>query len=184
MPRGPFRFNSTDYGLSHVDSKTVTLMVPAYKKLSARQFAVLIEYSDHCFTEVEKLGADQALYYCTENHGGKKFRRMFDLNRWELSRQLPEIIEGMLDRWVYFTKGQNFHIMNLVDSSGAQVEYLIFFIVKSRGSGLRLVVESAYPFDAALGGALPRNDDRVRFSTVLRKVSDGESFRKPSHSRR
>lgn len=109
---------------------------------------------------------------------------MFNLNRWEFSRQLPAIIEGLLDRWVYFTNGQNFHIMNLVDSSGLTVQYLIFFQVKQKEKGLRLVVESAYPYDPTLGGTLPRNDNRARFSTILRKVSDGESLRKPSHSRR
>ncbi len=109
---------------------------------------------------------------------------MFNVNRWGFSQQLPAIIEGLLDRWVYFTNGQNFHIMNLVDSSGLSVQYLIFFQVKQKDKGLRLVVESAYPYDPALGGTLPRNDNRARFSTILRKVSDGESLRKPSHSRR
>jgi hypothetical protein len=58
------------------------------------------------------------------------------------------------------------------------------FQVKQKDKGLRLVVESAYPYDPTLGGALPRNDNRARFSTILRKVSNGESLRKPSHSRR
>jgi hypothetical protein len=184
MPRRPFHFNGTDYDLSHLDSKTVTFAVPAHKNLPARQFTVFLEYSDHCFTEDEKPGHDQALYYALEHHGGKQFRRMFNLNRWEFSRQLPAIIEGLLDRWVYFTNGQNFHIMNLVDANGLTVQYLIFFQVKPKDKGLRLVLESAYPYDPALGGALPRNDNRARFSTILRKVSNGESLRKPSHSRR
>ena len=182
MSYGSFLYQKIHYDLSHLDPKILTFSVAAHKELPARQFKVLIEYSDHCFTEDEKPGHDLALYYATEFHGGKPFRRMFELKRWQLSSQLPSIIEGLLkpDRWVYFTNGKNFHIFESTTSSGDQVKYLIYFVVKRREQGLRLVIESAYPYDPSLGGTPPKIDIRVRFSTILRNIFDGKPLRKPS----
>lgn len=181
MPWPPFHHNKQSYDFSHLESKTVTFIVPASGKHPQLTVPVLFQYGDHCFTSEFKDGDDETLFYKEEIKNGKPVRRMFNVLRWELSLGLPALMEGMLatNRRIYFTHNSNFHILEIRTHNDLIVDYLIFLDPQRQDSRLRLYVQSAYPFDPDHGGSLPNYDEKAYAPAFLRNKFLGRSLNRP-----
>lgn len=109
-----------------------------------------------------------------------KSRRVFDQVRYDLSKTLPAIVQGLPTASVFMTPEANF--VRITAPAGAPgVDYRMFFRVikadKSSGCDLKLRVESAYSPNP--GQAVPERDmTKVRFVLLVDKSLRGEKIRR------
>jgi hypothetical protein len=138
-----FTLKGTTYDLAHLHNQTITLTQPAKGDKPAIVYEIDVEFSHHCFTSgTTKRPLDPVLKYCD-----KRECRNFDLGRYELSKQLPEIIRTLAQTKCYHSGKGNFFKVKLVDVGGKEKEYEIYFAASRsrRGNGvLKLYVQSAY----------------------------------------
>lgn len=90
-------------------------------------------------------------------YGDDRETRIFDFVRYELSKRLPEIIEGLGQRKCYHTGEGNFFSVEIIQENGRVIEYDIFFVA-SRSSlkgKINLSVQSAYIRDAEYASSRP-----------------------------
>lgn len=143
---GTFHYNGHDFDLSHLDPCTVNYVQPASRGKPARTYKVHVGYSHHCFTsglDATK-GYDPRQVFRDPRNGEK---RLFDFDRYELSRHLPLILQNLGSKKVSHAKGGKFFVVRLVDKSGEEVEYEVYFKIyktKDQRGWLNLFVHSAY----------------------------------------
>jgi hypothetical protein len=146
----PFRYDGVLYDLSHLHPKTVVFNQPASGKKPERAYTVNVGFGLHCFTRGTGLyeRIDPELIYEDSREW-----RIFDCCRYELSKQLPAIVDGLPRRKCYHTERGNFFTVEAVNDAGRLVEYSVFFDA-SRSSVrgcINLFVQSAYTRDIRHG---------------------------------
>jgi hypothetical protein len=109
----------------------------------ARDVEIRVGYSSHPFTKRCPAGeVAHALY--SKQHDP----RVFCVQRYRLSRELPKIIESIERRRCYATDYRNYFIVDTLDLLPANTEYRVFFNAKrAEPDAMRLFVESAYAGD-------------------------------------
>jgi hypothetical protein len=165
----PFVLGGQAYDLSHLHPRTCRYEQPAKDGKPARFYTVDIFFSLHCFTRglFEDETVDDPLCYSD----AREMRR-FDFERYELSKQLPGIIEELGQRKCYHTGHDNFVSVALINANGQRVEYNVFFTASrsSRKRGVvNLYVQSAYVRDTAHSNR-PRMNSPIRFYVILHNV--------------
>jgi len=143
-----FTCDGTRYELGHVHPRTCEYTQPAKGENPARAYTVEVTFSHHCFTRGLKQDQvpDPAMVY-TDARGDE---RIFDFDRYTLSTNLPAIVARLDQCKCYHTGHGNYFSIQLVDASGATVEYDVFFTVSrsSQKGVLNVFVQSAYVRDA------------------------------------
>lgn len=157
----PFLRHNISYDLSHLHPKHITYVQPSKADKPAIQYKVSVSFSMHCFTRglKEKERPDRTMLYSDARE-----TRVFDFQRYELSKELPEIIQNLSNRKCYHTGKGNFFTVELVGDLGQKVEYDVFFEA-SRIKGLVLFVQRAYVRDAQ-HRSRPRAKP-IRFEVIL-----------------
>ena len=142
-----FTFGGTRYDLRHVHPRTCEYTQPAKGEHPARIYIVEVTFSHHCFTRGFKQDEvpDPALVY-TDARGDE---RVFDFDRDTLSAA-SRIVARLDQCKCYHTGRGNYFSIQMVDASGAPVEYDVFFTVSrsSQKGVLNVFVQSAYVRDA------------------------------------
>ena len=162
----PFKFGGERYDLSHLHPRTCRYEQPAKGDKPARVYFI---FSLHCFTRdiLDGEAVNKALLYADNRE-----TRGFDFQRYELSKQLPAIIESLGQRKCFHTGHDNFFSVALIDRDGNRIEYDIFFTVSraSRKKGVvNLYVQSAYARDVNHGNR-PRMKSPIGFYVILFNV--------------
>lgn len=165
----PFTFNGECYDLSHLHPRTCRYEQPAKGDRPPRVYTVDVIFSLHCFTRgvLEEDTVDAALLYADDRE-----TRVFDFQRYELSKQLPAIIESMGKCKCFQTGHDNFFSVAVIDRDGNKVEYDVFFTASraSRKKGVvNLYIQSAYVRDAEHGNR-PRRKSPIGFYVILFNV--------------
>jgi hypothetical protein len=155
----PFTHNETVYDLSHLNSKTIIYEVAAKHDKPALSYTVDVAFSTHCFTAKPC----HALYEKTLEYRDGRELRIFDLERYRLSKDLPTVVDTLVGRKCLFAGRDNFVTITFVDQAGKKVDYDIFFtLTRSSTRGrLNLFIQSAY-----VGATIPRSRT-VRFEVIL-----------------
>jgi hypothetical protein len=166
MRWNPFEHGGNVYDLAHLHPKTVTFTQAAKGDKPARTYTVDVTFGLHCFTRGSKDNEkpDPTLLYSDSREV-----RIFDFQRYELSKRLPEIIEGLPNRKCYHTGGKrNFFSIELINDGGNKVEYDIFFTASrsSKRGVLTLFVQSAYVRDVNHASNRPQKN-AVGFYVIL-----------------
>ena len=152
-----------------------SLVVPTATKAAGVRIDVV--FSNHCFSETfdaeVHLGGEVDVW-------DRDKRRVFDQARYDLSKALPAIIQGLPTSAVFLTPESNFVRITL-PGGAAGAEYRMFFRItkaeKGSGSDLRLRVESAY--NPTAGQAVPERDmTKVRFVVLVDKTLRGEKVQR------
>lgn len=165
------------YDLSHLDSFQFEFVVPEKHGRPRQSYSIDVWFSMHCISrgsaDGEKIDAAQI---CSDGLE----RRIFDKERYELSKQLAGIIRNIGTRRCFHTGRGNFLTIEFQDANGKRAEYLIFFKV-TRGRGPRrlvLRVESAYANDKI---PRPRRHPPapIRFSVIAYNTSVGKPIKSP-----
>lgn len=174
----PFHYDGQTYALDHLHPRELTFQQPAAKDKPARDYRVQVIYGLHCFTRKQKdsePAPDAALMYADSRE-----TRIFDFVRYELSKQLPAVIEQLIDRNCYHSGKGNFFVVELVTVAGEREEYEIYFEA-SRASAkgvANLYVQSAYVRDQRHAGNRPKRKP-IRFQIILFNVLAGKPIRIP-----
>ena len=180
-----FTFNGTRYDLRHVHPRTCEYTQPAKGENPARAYAVEVTFSHHCFTRGFKQDEvpDPALLY-TDARGDE---RIFDFDRYELSKNLPAIVARLDQCKCYHTGHGNYFSIQLTDANGVTVEYNIFFAVSrsSQRGVLNLFVQSAYVRDAEhmnrphMNASSRPNLKPIGFQVILFNTLTGKTIKVP-----
>ena len=137
---------------------------PAAAAKPITRYTVQVRYSAHCFTVKPRDGEriPPELVYVENGE-----LRIFDAQRYELSRSLPTIVQSLMLRQCYHTGYTNCLTIELIDGSGKPQPYEIYFRVarSSQGGILELFIESGYIRVNARRDTMRRKP--IRFSVVL-----------------
>lgn len=163
----PFTYEQKAYPLDHLHSQTITLITPATNNKPEQQYLINVDYSLHCFTRGARQG--EAIP-STLAYSDNREARIFDFNRYELSKLLPEIIADLSQRQCYHDPHGNFYIYETADSDGKKYYYCIFFTLSRAGkrAGLNLYVSSAYAKDTQ---PYKRKQKPIRFRVLAHNIS-------------
>lgn len=125
-------------------------------------FSVWIEFGCHCFTT--KLEAHHSADLVYEH---KAEKRAFDVERYTLSKLLPDYIRGLIGTSVYWSNKGSFFFWRTPDDA----LYLVFLtVIKARrGSDVRVKIESAYPKETLTKYASP-----IAFEELVKTKAKGE----------
>ncbi len=129
------------------------------KKRPERTYKFHVSFSIHCFSRdpLPSEAVDADLLY----HGGKE-SRVFCFDRHEYSENLPAIVKSFGDRTCWHTHHGNFFTIELLDKSGKELQYEVYFDVTraSHKGWLHLVIQSAYD----------RSDDYASTQPIKRQI--------------
>jgi hypothetical protein len=149
-----YTLNGKTYNLDHL--KSFDCKIEGYN--------INVTFSFHCFTQGINYTVEDALYYKTP----KDNSRIFCNKRYELSKQLPEIISKINEQSCWFGKGDNFLRVEYVDIDGVNKDYEIYFnLFKSRKGWLSLKVFTAFPRDEECRESMEERQ-RIKFKTIAK----------------
>jgi hypothetical protein len=137
-----------------------------------------LDLSMHCFTRGIQRGetVDPNLLYRDSRE-----ERVFDLDRYALSLDLPKIVEGLGTRKCFHSGKGNFFTVQVVQGNGGRGDYEVYFTVSCSG-GISLYVQSAYIRDAGhkgSRGSRPRSKP-IGFYIILFNTLNGKAIRAPA----
>ena len=168
----PFQHGTEVYDLAHLHPCTLHFEQAAQDKKPAITFTVDVTFSTHCFTRglPEDDVYDRAFIYRDARE-----TRLFDIRRYELSKQLPAILAGLQKQKCMHTGHGNFFTVALVDENGQSADYDIFFTAsKSSTRGrVNLFIQSAFVREK---DKLPPSRP-IRFDIILYNTLNGRPIR-------
>ena len=173
-----FIYEGQTYDLSHVHPFEWVYVLPAKGDKPERHYPFCIEFSMHTFTRGIKAGEafDRALIYQDSRE-----KRIFDFGRYELSKQLPDIVQTLGKRKCHHTHHGNFFTVELTGESKQNRSYEVYFAVSrsgSRGGGLNLYVQSAYLRDSG-HGSRPTRKPSIRFHVIAHNTLHKKPIKAP-----
>jgi hypothetical protein len=149
------------YPLDHLDPFSFAL------QNGEKIWSVRVQFGCHCFTEQLSDHHTPDFRYKHENE-----IRAFDLQRYDLSQHLPQLVATLGSRTVYKSNQINYFTLRQDAHPNHPGPYLVFFGVhklKHRSEDVLMNVESAY--------IKPNMTDRassVKFTTLIEKTALGE----------
>jgi hypothetical protein len=133
------------YDLSHLHPLRYTLSMEGTPNNAARDVEIRVGFSSHTFTESCE-DHEAHIAYSPPNDP-----RKFSLERYELSKRIPQVIQNLKGRNILFGNRENYLVVELPGVIPPGTEYWIFFDLRPvRGSlqsapnGVLLFVQSAY----------------------------------------
>ena len=156
-----FEYNGVTYDLRHLCPRTLQFERPAQGDKLAIIFSVDVIFSLHCFThERPPCAYDMNLTYSDARE-----MRLFDFERYELSKKLPMIIETLAQRKCFHTGHGNFVTVEVVSGDGVTVDYHVFFTASKsdRKGRVNIYIQSAYVPDRKVG----TSGKSIRFLVIL-----------------
>ena len=157
--------SGTRYELRHLKPALMIYRLPATIMRPATDVVVRVTYGLHCFTRGAKDGeaiSPEQVYF--RNKEG----RLFCPTRWELTSDLPRMINTILERSCFETDRRN-HVMFSSAQTAQGEEYAVFFALRGaspdRGWNATLLVISAHPRDGFKKHGKPK-----KFRELLRAL--------------
>jgi len=148
-----------DYLLDHLANSVRVMRIPANSRMPERAVSLAISYGLHCFTRAAELGE-------RENVSDGRERRVFAVDRYDLSHQLPGILDSLESRKCFHTAYSNFFTVEYVNQSGVKQDYVVYFRTWRSGTkdagDVRVHVESAY-----LRSDAPKWKKPIRFKVIV-----------------
>jgi hypothetical protein len=168
-----FTLDGKIYDLSHLNAQWVEYLdTRDAEKPTTYKF--IVTYGLHCFTkDLEELSTEksQLLMY-----NAPRESRPFNFERYELSKQLPGIINslGNKETLVCHAGYGKFATVKVLDSNGSEVSYFVPFAVFKENKKLRLHVQSAYPKYEGIGRV-----QKVGFFVIAKNLLHNKKLPKP-----
>ena len=174
----PFNFEGTSYSLDHLHPRRMGFEQPATGNAPTRQFQVQVIFSLHCFTRNLEDGEPAPVK--AMSYSDSRETRIFDFTRYELSKQLPAIVQQLQGRKCFHSGKGNYFVIELVSDAGEQNEYEVYFDASrsSERGVINLFVQSAYIRDKAHTGNRPRKKP-IKFDIILFNTLHGRPIRMP-----
>jgi hypothetical protein len=170
-----FQHDGRTYDLTHLHPRTFRFERPAEETRPAEVYKVDTIFTSHCFTRQPKKAEsyDKNLLYSDGYEN-----RLFDFRRYELSKQLPEIVQTMPARKPYHNSNRrNFFTVEVLAESGNLVEYDTFFKSRKTARGrLEMIVETAFVRDPEYNSIRPAGKP-IRFWIILHNTLNNIGIR-------
>jgi hypothetical protein len=167
-----FEHDGITYDLSHLHLRTFRFERPAEGTRPAEVYTVHTSFTSHCFTRAiaAEEAYDERLLFADPD---EKAPRLFDVNRYELSKQLPAIIQRLpLCKPRHNGGREKYFTVVIADQNGNEVEYDVFFKLRKEAKRLVMIIESAFVRD--LNHTSTRPDGRpVSFWIILHHTRNG-----------
>lgn len=176
-----FRYGQDTYDLGHLHPRTITYVQEAKGGKAARTYAVEVHFSMHCFTRGFKSGEAPDPDICYRDHRDHRETRVFDFQRYSLSKQLPAIVDNLARRRCYHTGRGNFFTIELVNQlTGCRIEYEVYFtaVRGTRAGVVNLYVQSAYVRDGQHRNNRPQRK-AISFHVILFNVLNNIEIKVP-----
>jgi len=159
-----FTLDDRIYNLSHLDAHWVEYLDDSDKSQSLT-YRFFVTYGLHCFTkDVEGLSQEESelLMYKAPRES-----RHFNLERYELSKNLPKIIASLGERTTLVCHAGygKYAVAKVLNSRGCEVDYFVPFAVFRENKKFRIHVQSAYPKEERLGRV-----KKVRFFLIAKNL--------------
>lgn len=169
-----FKHEGVGYSLAHLNPRTLQYERPNQGNKPAEVYKVDVIFTLHCFSRALRPGDS-----CPSNlmYSDGYESRVFDFRRYELSKLLPDIIQGLPDKKPFHNKHRrNFFTVEVLTESGSTVEYDIFFKVKKKGKGrLEMIVETAFVRDPSYDSTRPEGKP-IRFWIILHNTLNNKKI--------
>lgn len=168
-----FTLDGKVYDLSHLNAHWVEY-IDEKDQNNPLTYRFIVTYGLHCFTKAsEDLSSDELQLL---NYKSPRESRAFNLERYELSKYLPKIIESLGERstLVCHAGYGKFAIVKVVDSLGNEVDYFVVFTVFKEEKKLRLHIQSAYPKYEGVGKI-----KKVGFFVIARNLLNNKKLPSP-----
>ncbi len=164
----PLLANGKEYDLLHLSPFTFTVESTAAQK----KLVVFVRFSLHCIAVKYGDIPHPAGFPIMLDNGGRE--RSFCHTRYELSKQLPCIIRGLVQKKVIQTASRRNWVYTLEIETPKGPYYVFFEIRRSSRDGLDLdlFVESAYP---KLTGSAPKLLGKMKFAMLCGKIYQGKA---------
>jgi hypothetical protein len=164
MQWSAFQHGQKTFDLTHLHPCAMEFERAAEHEKPAVIFKMDVTFSLHCFSRrlPESGPYDKRLEYSDPSE-----TRLFDFDRYELSKRLPEIVRDLPQRKCRHTGHGNYFSVEIIRENGTTVEYDIFFkVTKPAKSRLALHIQSAYVRDANFNSCRPSGKP-IRFLVIL-----------------
>ncbi len=168
-----FTLDGEIYDLSHLDAQWVEYQ-DARDGEKPITYRFVVTYGLHCFAkDSAELSAEKSKLLM---YDGPRESRQFSFERYELSKQLPSIINslGNKETLVCHAGHGKFAIVKVLDSNGEEVNYFVPFAVFKESKKLRLHVQSAYPVTES-----PGRVKKVGFFAIAKNLLHDRKLPKP-----
>ena len=179
-----FVYQNFEYPLSHLNPLYVEYIQPAKGDKNEKRYRCLIEFSHHCFTKSPNIHKNEALsdYPRTLHYKTAKEIRIWDWERYELSKRLPNILKNLDKQKCFFTSANDkFLTISVQNKSGEIVDYEIYFsLKKSRTCDVHIFINSAYLRSndyKPLSGKLKRKP--ISFFVLLNNTITNKRIKRP-----
>jgi hypothetical protein len=161
-----FTLHDQHYDLSHLDGFAYDLTIPAKDDKPEQVYRLNVTFSIHCFTRSAR--ADEVIERNVAYRDSRE-TRIFDVDRYQQSKRLREMLETLADKKCYHDKHGNYYVFEVEDKAGVKGYYSVFFTVSKAGrkEGLNLYVTTAHVRPEPPGG---KNVKPVRFSVIVRNI--------------
>lgn len=168
-----FVFNQNDYDLSHLNACWVEYL----DERNPEPYGFFVTYGLHCFTAKDPDPAFSPDLDDPEYHGPSE-TRYFNLERYQLSKQLPTIIQSLNQKQtlVFHAGYGNYASVKIINSNGVEINYLVVFRAFREKKKFRLHIHSAYP-KMELGKI-----QKVNFLNIAYNLSQGKPLPRPRKS--
>jgi hypothetical protein len=171
---GIFEIGEESFDLSHLDETVISV------EIGGEQHAILVEFSDHCFTE-EAVPDDKRPKFAPCSRTDGRFcekRYQASLNIWE---HLDQATRGS----VWLGENDRCLIVKLTSGEGQAVHYVIPFTLErwkgDKRAKLKMRVRSAFIRDS---GDRVATFGQVKFATLVELTIKGKSPRRNSDRNR
>jgi hypothetical protein len=173
-----FTYERIQYDLSHLQAAKFCLTIQAHGSNPELEIFIYLEFTNHCYTTGTPKVADTPHDLVDHNN----WPRWFDPDRHETSLILPNFVRQLHKKKCFFTRNQNWLIIELQGESGSSIPFYLVFSawkIKDQDNGLHLRIVSAYK--KTEGENAPHrgsNLDRTSFAMLARKTLAGESVKR------
>ena len=149
------------YDTNHLKKHVIEyIQLPLQDKPECR-YSVEVSYSNHCFTKA-----------------GNETDRIFDLERYEESKRLPQIMGELMSRECHHTGKNNFVTFDLGEGKTYEIYFEVF-----KNEGLKIRVQSAYIRDPHRLYSQPGRS-KIKFSTILFNTQHDKPIHPPRQKSR
>ena len=129
----PFEHDGVPYGLEHLDCHEVVF------RRDGAPIKFVVTYGLHCFTK------DGTEHNIPVMYADGKHQQQVCLERYESSKQLRRLIEGLDSASIYQTQGESFFTLDVLNNLSGEVEpFKICLAIFREFRLLRIHVTSAY----------------------------------------
>ena len=163
----PFQIDNATYDLSHLDAHVVTYTQAADPEKKPITYTFYVTYSHHCFAKdydhLTKADYERLMYHANRES------RPFCHERYELSKQLPNIVKNLPDHLVFHAGYGSYATHKFTNSNGKEIEYFVPFKAYREKKKLRLHFTSAYRLDEPMGEQSTVGFYKIAFALLKNK---------------